>query len=85
MIEGTTDEISQTRMSGSVSGVLDGPSPTVEEELHRLEQVIIESTEERHSFTSYQELQDRLSNLLEHFKWNRDREDDDDIQRADFF
>ena len=74
-IEGTTDEISQTRISDTVSGV---------EELHRLEQVIIESTEERDSFTSYQELQDRLSNLLEHFKWNRDREDDDDIQ-ADFF
>ena len=73
MIEGTTDEISQTRISGTVSGVLDGPSPTVEEELHRLEQVIIESTEERDSFTSYQELQDRLSKLLEHFAWSRDR------------
>ena len=72
-------------MSGSVSGVLDGLSPTVEEELHRLEQVIIESTVERHSFTSYQELQDNLSKLLEHFAWNRDREDDDDIQKADFF
>ena len=72
-------------MSGSVSGVLDGPFPTVEEELHRLEQVIIESTEERDSFTSYQELEHRLSNILEQLDWDRDREDDDDIQKADFF
>ena len=50
-----------------------------------MEQDIIETSEERDPFTSYQELEHRLSNILEQLNWDRDREDDDDIQKADFF
>ena len=77
-------------MSGTVSGVLDGSALPVEEccgeeKFLRVEQDIIESSEERDPFTSYQELEHRLSNILEQLDWDRDREDDDDIQKADFF
>ena len=77
-------------MSGMVSGVLDGSALPVEEccgeeKFLRVEQDIIETSEEGGSFTSYQELEHRLSNLLEQLDWDRDREDDDDTQKADFF
>ena len=73
-----------------MSGVLDGTPITVEEccgeeEFLRLEDDIIETAEERDTFTSYQELEHRLSNILEQLDWDRDREDDDDTQKADFF
>ena len=68
-----------------MSGVLDGSALPVEEccgeeEFLRVEQDIIETTEDRDPFASYQ-LEDRLSNPFGHFDW--DRENDDDIQKAD--
>ena len=56
-----------------------------EEEFIRVEQDIIETAEEGDPFTSYQELEHRLSDPFEQFDWDRDKEDDDDTQKADFF
>ena len=68
-----------------MSGVLDGSALPIEEccgeeEFLKVEQDIIETAEDRDTFTSYQ-LEDRLSKLFGHFDW--DRENDDDIQEAD--
>ena len=62
--EGSPTEISQTRISGTLSGVVDGSALTVEEccgeeKFLRGEEVIIESAEERDSLTSYQRLEGR--------------------------
>ena len=67
-----------------MSGVLDGTPITVEEccgeeEFLRVEDDIIETAEERDPFTSYQELEDRFSDLSKQFDWDRDREDDENI------
>ena len=68
-----------------MSGVLDGSALPIEEccgeeEFLKVEQDIIETAEDRDTITSYQ-LKDRLSKLFGHFDW--DRENDDDIQKAD--
>ena len=68
-------------MSGTVSGVLEGTALPVEEccgeeEFLKVEQDIIETSEERDPFTSYRQPEDRSYNLFEQFDWTRDREDD---------
>ena len=67
-------------MSGTVSDVLYGTALPVEdweEEFLRVAQDIIETGEERDTFASYQELEDRVYNLLGQF--DSDRDDDEDI------
>ena len=63
--------------------MLDGSALPVEEccgeeEFFRVEQDIIETSEERDPFT-FRQPEDRLSNFFEQFDWDRDREDDENI------
>ena len=65
--------------------MLDGSALPVEEccgeeKFLRVEQDIIETAEERDPFTSYKELEHRLSNILEQLDWDRDRKDEENIE-----